>query len=65
MNFGTVISPEALIELFLHEKEISEMTRFLAHNQEESNGTRSGKRDYIISKLSQEKPTSMPSLLRW
>lgn len=54
MNFGTVIIPEGLIEFIPAMKNlISELNDFLAHNQEEYDLVRrSGKREYIISKLS-------------
>ncbi|MFA7155370.1 MAG: diphosphate--fructose-6-phosphate 1-phosphotransferase [Proteiniphilum sp.] len=54
LNFGTVVIPEGLIEFIpAMKKLISELNDFLAHNQEEFDLVRrSGKRDYIISKLS-------------
>ncbi len=54
LNFGTVIIPEGLIEFIPAMKNlISELNDFLAHNQEEFDLVRrSGKREYIISKLS-------------
>lgn len=54
LNFGTVIIPEGLIEFIpAMKKLISELNDFLAHNQEEFDLVRrSGKREYIISKLS-------------
>ena len=54
LNFGTVIIPEGLIEFIPAMKGlISELNDFLAHNQEEFDLVRrSGKREYIISKLS-------------
>lgn len=54
LNYGTVIIPEGLIEFIPAMKNlISELNDFLAHNQEEFDLVRrSGKRDYIISKLS-------------
>ncbi len=54
LNYGTVIIPEGLIEFIPAMKLlISELNDFLAHNQEEFDLVRrSGKRDYIISKLS-------------
>lgn len=53
-NFGTVLIPEGLIEFIPAMKAlIAELNDFLAHNQEEYDLVRrSGKRDYIISKLS-------------
>lgn len=64
MNFGTVIIPEGLIEFIpAMKKLISELNDFLAHNQEEFDLVRrSGKRDYIISKLSQENAKIYASL---
>lgn len=63
-NFGTVIIPEGLIEFIPAMKNlISELNDFLAHNQEEFDLVRrSGKRDYIISKLSQENADIYASL---
>ncbi|MBK5194577.1 MAG: diphosphate--fructose-6-phosphate 1-phosphotransferase [Proteiniphilum sp.] len=54
LNFGTVIIPEGLIEFIpAMKKLINELNDFLVHNQEEFDLVRrSGKRDYIISKLS-------------
>lgn len=53
-DFGTVLIPEGLIEFIPAMKNlISELNEFLAHNQEEFDLVRrSGKRDYIIGKLS-------------
>ncbi|MFA7388880.1 MAG: diphosphate--fructose-6-phosphate 1-phosphotransferase [Proteiniphilum sp.] len=64
MNFGTVIIPEGLIEFIpAMKKLISELNDFLAHNQEEFDLVRrSGKRDYIISKLSAENAEIYASL---
>lgn len=64
MNFGTVIIPEGLIEFIpAMKKLISELNDFLAYNQEEFDLVRrSGKRDYIISKLSQENAKIYASL---
>ena len=64
LNFGTVIIPEGLIEFIpAMKKLISELNDFLAHNQEEFDLVRrSGKRDYIISKLSQENADIYASL---
>lgn len=55
-NFGTVVIPEGLIEFIPAVKRlIRELNDFLANNQEEFDMVRrSGKRDYIISKLSPE-----------
>lgn len=54
LNFGTVLIPEGLIEFIPAMKAlIAELNDFLAHNQAEFDMVRrSGKRDYIISKLS-------------
>ncbi|NLU29974.1 MAG: diphosphate--fructose-6-phosphate 1-phosphotransferase [Bacteroidales bacterium] len=54
MNFGTVLIPEGLIEFIPAMKAlIAELNDFLAHNQAEFDLVRrSGKRDYIIGKLS-------------
>ncbi|KUL06290.1 MAG: Phosphofructokinase, partial [Proteiniphilum sp. 51_7] len=64
LNFGTVIIPEGLIEFIpAMKKLISELNDFLAHNQEEFDLVRrSGKRDYIISKLSHENAEIYASL---
>jgi pyrophosphate--fructose-6-phosphate 1-phosphotransferase len=64
LNFGTVIIPEGLIEFIpAIKKLISELNDFLVHNQEEFDLVRrSGKRDYIISKLSQENAAIYASL---
>ena len=64
LNFGTVIIPEGLIEFIpAMKKLISELNDFLAHNQEEFDLVRrSGKRDYIISKLSPENSSIYASL---
>ncbi len=64
LNFGTVIIPEGLIEFIpAMKKLISELNDFLVHNQEEFDLVRrSGKRDYIISKLSHENATIYASL---
>lgn len=64
MNFGTVIIPEGLIEFIpAMKKLIHELSEFLAHNQEEFELVRrSGKRDYIISKLSPENAEIYASL---
>lgn len=64
LNFGTVIIPEGLIEFIpAMKKLISELNDFLVHNQEEFDLVRrSGKRDYIISKLSQENAAIYASL---
>ncbi|MCE5204909.1 MAG: diphosphate--fructose-6-phosphate 1-phosphotransferase [Porphyromonadaceae bacterium] len=64
LNYGTVIIPEGLIEFIpAMKKLISELNDFLAHNQEEFDLVRrSGKRDYIISKLSQENADIYASL---
>lgn len=64
LNFGTVIIPEGLIEFIpAMKKLIAELNDFLAHNQEEFDLVRrSGKRDYIISKLSQENADIYASL---
>ncbi len=64
LNFGTVIIPEGLIEFIpAIKKLISELNDFLAENQEEFDLVRrSGKRDYIISKLSPENSEVYASL---
>jgi len=64
LNFGTVIIPEGLIEFIpAMKKLIGELNDFLAHNQEEFDLVRrSGKRDYIISKLSHENSVIYASL---
>jgi len=64
LNFGTVIIPEGLIEFIpAMKKLISELNDFLAHNQEEFDLVRrSGKRYYIISKLSHENAEIYASL---
>ena len=64
LNFGTVIIPEGLIEFIpAMKKLISELNDFLVHNQEEFDLVRrSGKRDYIISKLSKENAEIYASL---
>ena len=64
LNYGTVIIPEGLIEFIpAMKKLISELNDFLAHNQEEFDLVRrSGKRDYIISKLSHENAEIYASL---
>lgn len=64
LNFGTVIIPEGLIEFIPAMKElIRELNDFLVHNQEEFDLVRrSGKRDYIISKLSNENSAIYASL---
>ncbi|MBZ4652318.1 MAG: Diphosphate-fructose-6-phosphate 1-phosphotransferase [Proteiniphilum sp.] len=64
LNFGTVIIPEGLIEFIpAMKKLINELNDFLAHNQEEFDLVRrSGKRDYIISKLSPENAEIYASL---
>lgn len=64
LNFGTVIIPEGLIEFIpAMKKLINELNDFLAHNQEEFDLVRrSGKRDYIISKLSKENAEIYASL---
>lgn len=63
-NFGTVLIPEGLIEFIPAMKNlISELNEFLAHHQEEFDLVRrSGKRDYIISKLSAENSAIYASL---
>ncbi len=64
MNFGTVIIPEGLIEFIpAMKKLIQELNDFLAQNQEEFDLVRrSGKREYIISKLSPENSAIYASL---
>lgn len=64
MNFGTVLIPEGLIEFIPAMKAlIAELNDFLAHNQEEFDLVRrSGKREYIISKLSPENSQIYASL---
>ena len=64
LNFGTIIIPEGLIEFIpAIKKLINELNDFLAHNQEEFDLVRrSGKRDYIISKLSPENAAIYASL---
>lgn len=64
LNFGTVIIPEGLIEFIpAMKKLINELNDFLAHNQEEFDLVRrSGKREYIISKLSPENAEIYASL---
>ena len=64
LNFGTVIIPEGLIEFIpAIKKLIQELNDFLAHNQEEYDLVRrSGKREYIISKLSAENSAIYASL---
>lgn len=64
LNFGTVVIPEGLIEFIPAMKRlINELNDFLAKNQEEFDLVRrSGKRDYIISKLSQENSEIYASL---
>ncbi len=64
LNFGTVIIPEGLIEFIpAMKKLIQELNDFLAHNQEEFDLVRrSGKREYIISKLSPENAELYASL---
>ncbi|SFL16579.1 diphosphate--fructose-6-phosphate 1-phosphotransferase [Proteiniphilum acetatigenes] len=64
LNFGTVVIPEGLIEFIpAMKKLIHELNDFLAHNQEEFDLVRrSGKRDYIISKLSRENAEIYASL---
>ncbi|MGI6074053.1 MAG: diphosphate--fructose-6-phosphate 1-phosphotransferase [Fermentimonas sp.] len=64
LNFGTVIIPEGLIEFIpAMKKLIAELNDFLAHNQEEFDMVRrSGKREYIISKLSPENSAIYASL---
>lgn len=64
MDFGTVLIPEGLIEFIPAMKAlITELNDFLAHNQEEFDLVRrSGKRDYIISKLSKENSEIYASL---
>ncbi len=64
MNFGTVLIPEGLIEFIPAMKAlIAELNDFLAHNQAEFDLVRrSGKRDYIISKLSPENSEIYASL---
>ncbi|MDR0421498.1 MAG: diphosphate--fructose-6-phosphate 1-phosphotransferase [Proteiniphilum sp.] len=64
LNFGTVIIPEGLIEFIpAMRKLISELNEFLAHNQEEFDLVRrSGKRDYIIGKLSPKNSAIYASL---
>lgn len=64
MNFGTVLIPEGLIEFIPAMKAlIAELNDFLAHNQEEFDLVRrSGKRDYIIGKLSPENSEIYASL---
>jgi len=64
LNFGTVIIPEGLIEFIpAIKKLINELNDFLVHNQEEFDLVRrSGKRDYIISKLSHENAEIYASL---
>lgn len=54
MDFGTVLIPEGLVEFIPAMKAlIAELNDYLAHHQEEFDLVRrSGKRDYIISKLS-------------
>lgn len=64
LNFGTVIIPEGLIEFIpAIKKLIDELNDFLAHNQEEYDLVRrSGKREYIISKLTPENSEVYASL---
>jgi pyrophosphate--fructose-6-phosphate 1-phosphotransferase len=64
LNFGTVVIPEGLIEFIpVMKKLIAELNDFLAHNQEEFDLVRrSGKREYIISKLSRENAEIYASL---
>ncbi|MDD2246003.1 MAG: diphosphate--fructose-6-phosphate 1-phosphotransferase [Proteiniphilum sp.] len=64
LNFGTVVIPEGLIEFIpAMKKLIRELNDFLADNQEEFDLVRrSGKRDYIISKLSPENAEIYASL---
>lgn len=64
MDFGTVLIPEGLIEFIPAMKGlIAELNDFLAHNQEEFDLVRrSGKRDYIISKLSEKNAEIYASL---
>ncbi|MDR2816033.1 MAG: diphosphate--fructose-6-phosphate 1-phosphotransferase [Proteiniphilum sp.] len=64
LNFGTVVIPEGLIEFIpAMKKLIHELNDFLARNQEEFDLVRrSGKRDYIISKLSPENAEIYASL---
>ena len=64
LNFGTVIIPEGLIEFIpAMKKLISELNDFLVNNQEEFDLVRrSGKREYIISKLSHENSAIYASL---
>lgn len=64
MNFGTVLIPEGLIEFIPAMKAlIAELNDFLAHNQAEFDLVRrSGKRDYIIGKLSPENSEIYASL---
>lgn len=64
LNFGTVIIPEGLIEFIpAIKKLINELNDFLAHNQEEYDLVRrSGKREYIISKLTPENSEVYASL---
>ncbi len=64
LNFGTVIIPEGLIEFIpAIKKLISELNDFLANNQEEFDlMRRSAKREYVISKLSEENAAIYESL---
>ncbi|MDO5522627.1 MAG: diphosphate--fructose-6-phosphate 1-phosphotransferase [Bacteroidia bacterium] len=64
MDFGTVLIPEGLVEFIPAMKAlISELNDYLAHHQEEFDLVRrSGKRDYIISKLSAENSKIYASL---
>ncbi|MEA4905825.1 MAG: diphosphate--fructose-6-phosphate 1-phosphotransferase [Petrimonas sp.] len=64
MNFGTVLIPEGLVEFIPAMKAlIAELNDFLAHNQAEFDLVRrSGKRDYIIGKLSPENSEIYASL---
>ena len=64
MDFGTVLIPEGLVEFIPAMKAlIAELNDYLAHHQEEFDLVRrSGKRDYIISKLSPENSKIYASL---
>ncbi len=64
LDFGTVLIPEGLIEFIPAMKNlIAELNDFLAHNQEEYDLVRrSAKREYIISKLSEENSKIYASL---
>ena len=64
MDFGTVLIPEGLVEFIPAMKAlIAELNDYLAYHQEEFDLVRrSGKRDYIISKLSPENSKIYASL---